>query len=453
MSEPRELAGWKWGPFTFRLPFYHTRLHWPEFLQGIFIAAATGLALVPIMTGAFDMTFEEAVALSFIHSTLIASAVIVFGEPYAAGWITPVLPLVLFFVIGTYDEPSARFQAMTALSITFALLVFILGITGLGRKFVVWLPNTLKAGIILGAALAALNRVFVQDAEERLHQQPISITLACAICLILMFSIPLQRLKERNRFVMALAGLGLLPGFIVAGLVGPLVGEVEYNIEWGFLIPPFADAISQASPFVNGWPDMEMFLAAVPLALISYVILFGDMVTGNEIIRDGKRWRQDETIDINPNRTHLSLSIRNGIMALLAPFFPTQGAVWAGVHVVIIQRWKQGPRAMTSLHSGLASYYMMGLPFIFFVLPVLTGLKPLLDIALSLTLVLTGFACAYIAMAIPQTNTSRGTVLIIGASIAFFQPWIGLIIGLIATVTMVGWDRVDEPIPDEDSPG
>ncbi len=450
MSEAKELAGWKWGPFTFRLPFYHTKLHWPEFLQGIFIAAATGLALVPIMTGAFGMSFEEAVALSFIHTTLIASAVIVFGEPYAAGWITPVLPLVLFVVIGNYDEPSARFQAMTALSITFALLVFILGVTGLGKKFVVWLPNTLKAGIILGAALAALNRVFVEDAEERLHQQPISITLACAICLILMFSIPLQRLKERNRFVMTLAGLGLLPGFVVAGIVGPLVGEVEYNIEWGFLLPPVADAVSKASPFVNGWPDMEMFLTAIPVALISYVILFGDLVTGNEIIRDGKRWRKDEAIDINPNRTHLSLSIRNGIMALLAPFFPTQGAVWAGVHVVIVQRWKQGPGAMNSLHSGLASYYMMGLPFIFFLLPVLTGLKPLLDIALSLTLVLTGFACAYIAMAIPQTNTSRGTVLIIGASLAFFQPWIGLIIGLVATITMVGWDRVAEPIPDED---
>ena len=34
----------------------------------------------------------------------------------------------------------------------------------------------------------------------------------------------------------------------------------------------------------------------------------------------------------------------------------------------------------------------MGLPFIFFLLPLLTGLKPLLGVALSLTLVLTGFA-------------------------------------------------------------
>ena len=35
-----ELPGWRWGPFTFRLPFYHTRLYWPEFLQGVALASA-----------------------------------------------------------------------------------------------------------------------------------------------------------------------------------------------------------------------------------------------------------------------------------------------------------------------------------------------------------------------------------------------------------------------------
>jgi len=448
MSEHQERPGWNWGPFTFRLPFYHTKLQLPEFLQGIFVAAATGLALVPVMTGAFGLSFEEAVALSFIHTALIASAVIVFGEPYAAGWITPVLPLVLFFVVGGYDDPTTRFQAMAALSITFATLVFLLGVTGLGKKFVIWLPNTLKAGIILGAAIAALKRVFVDDAEERLLEQPIATTLACAICLVLMFSRPLDRLKQYNGKIMKLASLGLLPGFLAAAIVGPLVGEVEYDIQWGFIIPPVADAFAKASPFVIGWPSLEMFIAAVPLALISYIILFGDLVTGNEIIRDGMRSRKDEKVDINPTRSHYSLSVRNGIMGLFVPFFPTQGAVWAGVHVVIVQRWKQGPKAMRSLHDGLASYYMMGLPFIFFLLPVLTGLKPLLGIALSLTLVLTGFACAYIAMAIPRDNTSRGTVLLIGAALAFFQPWIGLLVGVLATLALVGWDTSSEPIPE-----
>jgi len=449
MSKP-ELPGWRWGPFTFRLPFYHTRLYWPEALQGLFVAAATGLSLVPLMTMFFGLTFEEAVALSMLHSILIGSALIFFGEPYAPGWITPALPLVLAFVLGSYEDPVLRFQAMTAISLNFALLLFILGVSGLGKKFVLWLPDTLKAGIILGAAIAALKRVFIDDAERFLLQQPIITTLACAVCLIFAFSLPMARLKERYHLVALIGAMGLLPGFLLAALVGPLVGEVSYEIEWGILIPPVGDLWLKVSPFAIGWPSAEMFIKGIPLALITYVILFGDIVTGNEMIREGMATRKDEHIDINPNRTHLSLAIRNGLMGLFAPFFPTQGALWTGVHVIIVQRWKQGRRAMDSLHSGLVSYYLMGIPVLFVLLPLVTGLRPLLGVALSLTLVLTGFACAYIAMAIPRNNTSRGAVVLIGTGLALFEPWIGLLFGIITTLLLVGWDRNPDPIPHED---
>ena len=73
MSQP-EQPGWRWGPFTFRLPFYHSKLCWPELVQGLLIAAATGLSLVPLMTSFFGLSFEEAVAVSMIHSALIASS-------------------------------------------------------------------------------------------------------------------------------------------------------------------------------------------------------------------------------------------------------------------------------------------------------------------------------------------------------------------------------------------
>ncbi|PRB82054.1 hypothetical protein [Pseudomonas sp. MYb185] len=449
MSKP-ELPGWRWGPFIFRLPFYHTRLYWPEALQGLFVAAATGLSLVPLMTMFFGLTFEEAVALSMLHSILIGSALIFFGEPYAPGWITPALPLVLAFVLGSYEDPVLRFQAMTAISLNFALLLFILGVSGLGKKFVLWLPDTLKAGIILGAAIAALKRVFIDDAERFLLQQPIITTLACAVCLIFAFSLPMARLKEKYHLVALIGAMGLLPGFLLAALVGPLVGEVSYEIEWGILIPPVGDLWLKVSPFAIGWPSAEMFIKGIPLALITYVILFGDIVTGNEMIREGMATRKDEHIDINPNRTHLSLAIRNGLMGLFAPFFPTQGALWTGVHVIIVQRWKQGRRAMDSLHSGLVSYYLMGIPVLFVLLPLVTGLRPLLGVALSLTLVLTGFACAYIAMAIPRNNTSRGAVVLIGTGLALFEPWIGLLFGIITTLLLVGWDRNPDPIPHED---
>ena len=42
-----------------------------------------------------------------------------------------------------------------------------LGVTGLGKKLIDWLPMALKSAIIMGAAIAALKRVFVDDAESR----------------------------------------------------------------------------------------------------------------------------------------------------------------------------------------------------------------------------------------------------------------------------------------------
>ena len=121
---PNPNAGWRWGPFTFRLPFLHTRLLWPEFLQGLLVSAATGLALVPVMIHFFGFTFEQALTCAIVHNILITSAVVVFGEPYAPGWVTPALPLVLAFIASGYETPVERVQAMTALSLDFALLVF-----------------------------------------------------------------------------------------------------------------------------------------------------------------------------------------------------------------------------------------------------------------------------------------------------------------------------------------
>ena len=131
-------------------------------------------------------------------------------------------------------------------------------------------------------------------------------------------------------------------------------------------------------------------------------------------------------------------------MAVVAPFFPTQGSLWTGVHVIVVQRWREGRQSMDSLHSGIASYYLMALPFIFLLMPLLTGLKPLMGIALSLTLVLTGFACAYVAMAIPREPTERGVVLLTGISLAMFAPWIGLLVGIAATLLLVGWKTSSE---------
>lgn len=448
--------GIPWGPFTLRLPGIHTGFTMPEFLQGLLLSAATGLALVPLLIASFGLSFEEAVWMSTISAFLIGTGPILFGEPYAAGWITPALPLVLGFVLtDNYATPEEKFRVMAALSIDLAIILLVLGITGLGEKIIRWIPMALKGAIIMGAAIAAIKRVFIDDAPDDLNQMPVSMTLAMGICLILAFSLPIQKYRARFWWLDKIASLGLLPGFVIAAVVGIVIGEISYTddagesiIQMGIMTPPMASLYEKVSPFAIGFPPLSMLLSldVLSLAFVAYIILFGDIITGIEVLKGAIPKRPDEKIDFNSTRTHLSTGIRNALMSLFAPFFPTQGSLWTGVHVIIVNRWAEGRKSMDSLYTGISSYYIFGIPILYLVLPLTTALRPLMPIALALTLVLTGFACAYVAMDIPRNRTERGVVLLGGAALAFFSPKIGLLVAAIACVLLLGLhDAEDDP--------
>jgi hypothetical protein len=415
----------------------------PEFLQGIFVAGATGLALVPILTDDFGLSFEAALAYLCIQTVLIASSPILFGEPYAPGWITPALPLALLYVVQGYPTPQERFQAMAATTLVLTAILLILGLTGIGERFLGWIPPVFKAAIIMGAAISAFVRVFIIDLDRYLLQQPLSTTAALVICLLLVFSNPLRRFGMKYRLFRWVVSLGLLPSFVVAGLVGPLAGEISYQVDWGFLLPPFGELVEKASPFSIGWPPARVFLESIPLALLGYLLFFGDLVTGQELVREGVRQRPDEPVSLHNGSTHLSMAVRNLLMAILAPFFPSQGILWTGVHVIIVKKWAEGRNAMRSLFDGISSYYMFGIPFVYFVLPFVTTLRPLMGITLSLTLVLTGFACFAVAIRIPGSFSARGVTLVAGAGIAILPPWAGLLTGvaIVSLYSLVAQNR------------
>ena len=435
--------GLKWGPFTLRIPFIHLRFRAGEFFQGMVISGATAFAAVPIAMG-LGLTFEEGVALSFIAGTLIGAGPIFFGEPMAPGWVTPAVPIVIAAFAakgqfnGVYDP--AVFQFMAAMCIEFTLLLFIMGITGWGKKLIEIIPNGLKAGIILGAALAAFYQVFVTDLDK-LMIQPISMGLAISLCVITTFSEPFKKLALNNKFFKVVGSLGLLPGFVLAALVAFLLNEVTFNIEWGFRIPDVVSLFNRTSPLAIGFPSIDMYLEAIPLVVIGYTLLFGDLITGTEVLNDAQSQRPDEPLDVNLDRSHLSVAMRNFLGLLVNPFFPTQGALWTGVHVVVAERWKKGPKEMPSIFDGLGSYYLMGIPFLYVTLPFITLMKPLMQMALTLTLILTGFACAYVAMAIPKKNSEMASALLIAVFITFFSAWIGLLIGILLSIFVVGTDK------------
>ena len=442
-AKTKTSKGIKWGPFTLRIPFIHLNLRAGEFFQGMVISGATAFAAVPIAMG-LGLTFEEGVALSFIAGTLIGAGPIFFGEPMAPGWVTPAVPIVIAAFAakgqftGVYDPDIFKFMA--AMCIEFTLLLFVMGITGWGKKLIEIIPNGLKAGIILGAALAAFYQVFVTDLDK-LMVQPVSMVLAISLCVITTFSEPFKKLALKNNFFRIIGSLGLLPGFVLAALVAFLLNEVTFDIEWGFRIPDVISLFNRTSPLAIGFPSLDMYIEALPLVIIGYTLLFGDLITGTEVLNDAQTQRPDEPLDVDLDRSHLSVAMRNFLGLLVNPFFPTQGALWTGVHVVVAERWKKGPKEMPSIFDGLGSYYLMGIPFLYVTLPFITLMKPLMQMALTLTLILTGFACAYVAMAIPKKNSEMASALLIAVFITFFSAWIGLIIGILLSIFVVGSER------------
>ena len=459
--------GLPWGPFTLRIPFVHVRAEWPELVQGLMVAGATGLAIVPLYMSAFGMTFEMAVALCILQGMLITSGPILFGEPFCPGWLTPALPLVLREAL-VHSSIGDRTDFVNAVVLMVAAVFLLFGISGLGSLFLRWIPRVLQAGIILGAGMSAIYGELTPrgDQPSRFEQYPVSISVAVGVSLLLLFSLPLERLKQRYRWLAQLAALGIAPGFFLAFFVGPWAGEIDFQsfralfvhpetgawiFTWRDLIfwPDFVGVWRGYSPLAIGFPALPVFLQALPLALAAYIIGFGDLITGTAILRDAATERPDEKIPFDQRRTHLTLGIRNFVQTLLTgPFFPLHGPLWTGVMVVVTERYRRGRDAMDSIYSGIFSYYVFGIPILFFFRPMVELLRPVLNIAFSLTLILTGFACAYVALAMVRSRIERGLALLIAMTVMLYSTAWGLGIGLVMTVLLLGrqaWEAEPEP--------
>jgi hypothetical protein len=435
--------GVKWGPFIMRVPLIHLRFSLPDMLQGFAVAGATGLALVPYFMALLGLNFEEAVMMAMFHSLLISFSWMFFGDPYAPGWLTPAIPFVVAFITAPayIGDHVSQFQAMTALSLNFAFILLVLGMTGLGAKLIRIVPNVFKGGIILGAAVAAFLRVTKDgDAANVFQSAPIAGTLGVVICLVFAFSKPLQAIAMKNKLLAGVLGFGLLPGFVVAGTVGYFTGEFNYNIRWEILdVSGAAMSLwAKASPFAIGWPSIETFISSFPLALITYILFFGDVVTGNEMIEQAQKSRPDEKLELNGSRAHMATGIRNVVMGIIAPFFSTQGVLWTGIQVVLLKRWTQGREKVDSIFDSIGSFYAFGLPILFVLLPLVTLLEPLLPVALAVTLILTAFACATLALSLVQDATERGAMVITAMAFSVFEPWIGLLVGIITIAALCG---------------
>lgn len=389
------------GPFNIRIPLIHFEWEWPEFFQGL-ILCATCLGAIPVLTEYLGVSFEVALTMVIINGALYMLHFLL-GDPVVPGWITPAIPLIMAFMT-KYQIGPERTQALIALQIMVAFVFLFLGSTGLAFRLVSLIPESIKAGVILGAGISAVINVL----NTRFAKAPIVITLGTVLAFYLLFSVSFKSMAKKNRFLWQLSKYGMLPSIIFALIVGPFVKELPWpQIEWGFSSLKIGELISGYTLFGIGFPKFSYFIDALPLLVAVYIIAFGDFVLAESVISAANKERPDELIEFSPNRSNLISGIRNLVMAIVSPYTQLCGPLWAAVTVSVAERYKQGKEGMYSLWGGIGTFRIA--TFIaLFLMPIVSLVRPSLTVALALTLVVQGFACAYIAMEMCKNNAQRG---------------------------------------------
>ena len=424
------------GPFKLRLPFAHFRFELPEFAQGFILLAVALSATAPIMEGLhldgllggnMVLAFQIAVVIVMLNAIGCLLHPLM-GDSVIPGWITPAIPLTLAYLAQYGDDPIARLHALRALQYTICFVFIVLGVTGWAKKIISVVPVSIRSGVLLGAAIVAVQGTIMPGG--RMTGTEISTIVGMFITFLVLYSIHYRNASNKSALLKKMGTYGLLPGMVVAMVVGTIIGELPMpSIEWGLTPLPFGEAFRALSVFTHGFPPPMFFINALPLVVVAYIIAFGDIVTAEAIVKEADSVRADEKIDISPNRSHLLLAIRNFLQATFTPFVPLSGPLWTGGMIATTERYKTGHRQMDSLYGGTFWYpfgKVVAISFAFFV----TGLGPVLPVAMSITMIVTGWAAGYIAMQLAKTREQQGIALLTGCAIAFQGAAIGLAVGL-----------------------
>jgi len=421
------------GPFKVRLPFLHYRFELPDYLQGL-LMCAVDLAAIPLMVELLGMPFEAAIAIVMINGFLYLLHHIL-GDPVVPGWITPAIPLVMAYV-QTYDMGVDRVHALISFQMMLGFLSLVLGRTHLASKVVHMIPPAIKSGVILGAGVAAVAIVFKEGG--RFDQYPITISVAVGIAFYLIFSHHFSQLRQHGKLWSTLGKLGIFPIIILAIIIAPLAHEAQWpDISWGFTKPDFVLMFSEYTIFGVGIPPFMMFLTALPTVLAAYIVLFGDVLQSKAILAEADAVRADEKIDYDPNRAHLIFGGRNFLMSIFGPDVVMCGPLWAAMHVVVVERYKQGKEAMNSIFGGSGSF-RWGTNTGLLLLPIVSLVKPILGVALALTLLIQGFVSVRIGIMEARSQRDLGIAGVIAAVLVIKSAAWAFAVGVILTALIYG---------------
>jgi hypothetical protein len=414
------------GPFKVRIPGIHYKFEIADYIQGLLMCAVC-LGAIPMLQQYLGMPFNVALAIVTLNGILYCTHVLL-GDPVVPGWVTPAIPLLILYV-GTYPMGPQRVQALIAFEMSLGILAAFLGITGLGKKVILLVPNAMQAGIIMGAGLAAVNTVFGKGGQ--FEKFPYTIVICIGLGFYLLFSNQFKSIRNKNKILQIISNLGILPVMLFAVFVGPIVGEtVLPHIQWGFSHPAFGELWSNWTFWSIGFPPISMFINALPMVFSAYIILFGEMIQAQALLEDAAKSRPDELIDYNPNRSHLIFGLRNMLMSVIGPDITMCGPLWAAMQVVVCDRYKHGRKAMDSINGGAGSF-RFGTLTGYFLLPIVTLVTPILSIALALTMLIQGYVSVRIGVLKARTINDLGIAGIMAAVIIARGAAWGLGVGVV----------------------
>lgn len=441
------------GPFEIRLPFIHYRFEIADYAQGL-IMCAVCLGIIPILTEYLGMPFEIAITIVILNGFLYCWHAQL-GDPVVPGWITPAIPLLLLW-LKTFPEGVPRMHALIAFEFELGLFSLLLGATGLAKRFVDIVPDALKAGVLLGAGVAAVRLVF--EKGGRFDTFPWTITIAIGFAFYILFSNHFKTIKSSHKTLKYISDLGLVPALLLAIVIAPLFGELPWpDIKWGFTIPQFYELFVNWTPFSDriGFPPLSLYLSAAPLVAATYIVLFGELIQADALIDEAREFRHgDENIHFDANRNNIIVGLRNITMSLFGPDLSMCGPMWAAMQVVECERYKHGREAMDSLFGGVGSF-RWGTFTGYFFSPIVTLVKPILPIALSLTMLVQGYVAVRVGILKARTFNDLGVAGIVGAVLISRGAGYAFAVGIILCALIYGkdffrkwqqYDKVKDPV-------
>lgn len=441
-QEGQEQPGIKLGMFRLRLPFIHAPWEIPEMIQAM-VVFVTGVSAVAYLQDIFGLDFKVALAIICIHELLYVVQNLM-GDPIVGGWITPAIPLITTWLL-SFSDTTERIQALIALQLILGLLYLVLGVTGLAKKLVTKVPVSVKAGILIGAGFSAVIGKYGFMAAESggigFYGSPVSFSVGVLAALFLLFSVGFSREKTKpgRKFLKFLGKCGFVPALLLAYVAGIIAGEISMPVNVladGIIFNPFPglkQVFTSFSLVGLGLPSWNVMGSAAVMAVVAYIIAFGDIITGTEFLEDTKNYRKDEKLVVNPNLTNICCGIRNIIQSLFCPTVTMSGPLWSAMMVTVCERYKTGKENMYSFFGGCITFNLTKW-ICCLILPLVALVRPILPISMSLTLMIQAFGCFYVALGLCKNNTQRGIAGLIGGVLAITNPQTGLIVGIIVSL-------------------